>query len=161
MSRSLPSSGPLLPRGFRMAFMLCVTMLAVSGFAQMPIFRRYYIADVPGLAWTDDFYFTSLLHYLSAMIFLVLAGYAAGRYLTAWRSGHALTGSGILRAGLYALLAVTGLAHVLGNSRMASLDSVPAMLIDMGHLVSVMLLGLSSLTAALLGRRAWLRHRRR
>lgn len=149
----------LSPKGFRLAFMLCVVVLAVSGFAQMPIFRRYYIADVPGLAWTDDFYFTSLLHYLAASVFLALAGYAAGRYLTAWRTGHALTGSGILRAGLYALLAVTGLIHVLGNSSMASLDSAPAMLVDMGHLASVMLLGLASLATALLGRRAWLRRR--
>jgi hypothetical protein len=139
--------------------MLCVTVLAVSGFAQMPIFRRYYIADVPGLAWTDDFYFTSLLHYLAASIFLALAGYAAGRYLTARRSGHALTASGVLRAGLYALLTITGLVHVLGNSSMATLDSLPAMLVDMGHLASVMLLGLVSLLSALLGRRAWLRGR--
>ena len=159
MSRPLPSSRPLLPREFRLAFVLCVTVLAISGFAQMPIFRRYYIADVPGLAWTDDFYFTSLLHYLAAMAFLVLAGYTAGRYLTAWRSGHALTTSGILRSGLYALLIITGLAHVLGNSSMTSLDSLPAMLVDMCHLASVMLLGLVSLFSALLGRRDWLRHR--
>ncbi|EGJ49817.1 hypothetical protein [Desulfocurvibacter africanus] len=159
MSRPLPSSRPLLPREFRLAFVLCVTVLAISGFAQMPIFRRYYIADVPGLAWTDNFYFTSQLHYLAAVSFLVLAGYAVGRYLTAWRSGHALTTSGILRSGLYALLIITGLAHVLGNSSMTSLDSFPAMLVDMGHLASVMLLGLVSLLSALLGRRDWLRHR--
>lgn len=158
MSRPLPSSRPLLPREFRLAFVLCVTVLAISGFAQMPIFRRYYIADVPGLAWTDDFYFTSLLHYMAAIAFLVLAGYAAGRYLTARRTGHALTNSGILRSGLYALLIITGLAHVLGNSSMTSLDSLPAMLVDMGHLASVMLLGLVSLLSALLGRRTWLRH---
>ncbi|MFO7597384.1 MAG: iron-sulfur cluster-binding protein [Desulfocurvibacter africanus] len=159
MSRPLPLSRPLLPREFRLAFVLCVTVLAISGFAQMPIFRRYYIADVPGLAWTDDFYFTSLLHYLAAIAFLVLAGYAAGRHLTAWRTDHALTNSGILRSGLYALLIITGLAHVLGNSSLASLDSLPAMLVDMGHLASVMLLGLVSLLSALLGRRDWLRPR--
>ncbi len=161
MARTSPSSGPLLPKEFRLAFVLCVAVLAVSGFAQMPIFRRYYIADVPGLAWTDDFYFTSLLHYLAATLFLLLAGYAAGRYMAVWRSDHSLTASGVLRAGLYVLLTVTGLIHVLGNSRMASLDSLPAMLVVMGHLASVMLLGLVSLLAALLGRRAWLRRRRR
>lgn len=151
----------LLPKRFGAVFALCVTALAVTGFAQMPVFKRYYIADLPGLAWTDDFFFTSAAHYLAATLFLLLAGYAAGRYLAAWRDSHALTASGLLRAGAYALLAVTGLAHVLGNSAWASLDATQAILVDMGHLAAAMLLGLAALLAVLTGRRAWLRSRRR
>lgn len=149
----------LLPRPFRRAFVLCVATLALTGFTQMPIFRRYYIADLPGLAWTDDFYFTSVLHYLAATLFLLLASYAAGRYLAAWRARHALTPSGKLRAGIYALLAATGLAHVIGNTAWASLEPAQAVLVDIGHLAATMLLGLTALLATVTGRKAWLRAR--
>lgn len=155
----MPSSP--LSRRFRLSFILCVAVLALTGFTQMPLFRRYYIADLPGMAWTDDFFFTSLIHYLAAMVFLGLAGYAAGRYVAAWRGSHALTASGMLRAGLYALLAATGLAHVIGNTAFASLDPSEAVLVSMGHLAATMLLGLAALLAALTGRRAWLRVRSR
>ncbi len=150
-----------LSQRFRLAFTLCVAVLAFTGLTQMPVAKRYYLADLPGLAWTDNFYVTSLVHYLAAVIFLGLAGYAAGRYLAAWRARHALTASGMLRAGLYAVLAVSGLAHVLGNTAWMSLNPGQAEFVSIGHLVAAVLLGLAALLAAVAGRRAWLRTRSR
>jgi hypothetical protein len=55
-------------------------MLVVTGFAQMPIFKRYYVADIPGLGWLANFEVTHLMHYVFAALFIAWAFYL----LTAW-----------------------------------------------------------------------------
>ena len=47
----------------------------VFRFRQMPIFKRYYLADIPGLAWTADFYITLYIHYVAAALFIGLSVY--------------------------------------------------------------------------------------
>ena len=51
-------------------FVLLVAGLALTGFAQMPIFKRYYIADLPGLGWLAQFYTTNILHTLLAALLI-------------------------------------------------------------------------------------------
>jgi len=34
-------------------YLITVIFLVLSGFGQMPIFKRYYIADIPGLGWLN------------------------------------------------------------------------------------------------------------
>ncbi len=57
-----------------MSYIYTITLffITLSGFAQMPIFKRYYIADIPGLGWLANFYFTHLMHYIFAGIFIGL-----------------------------------------------------------------------------------------
>ena len=35
----------------RWFYLTTVFFLTLTGFGQMPIFKRYYIADIPGLGW--------------------------------------------------------------------------------------------------------------
>ena len=49
-------------------YLFLLFMMGLTGFGQMPIFKRYYIADIPGLAWTAKFYVTHYLHYLGAIL---------------------------------------------------------------------------------------------
>jgi hypothetical protein len=56
-------------------YFLSILFLSVSGFGQMPIFKRYYIADIPGLEWLAQFYVTHVLHYISAMVLIGLTFY--------------------------------------------------------------------------------------
>ncbi len=42
----------------RRAFTLTLFFSALTGFAQMPIFKRYYVADLPGLGWLAEYYVT-------------------------------------------------------------------------------------------------------
>jgi len=158
-ARSRTGASLMPSRRFRWSLGLSVAILAISGLAQLPLFRRYHIADVPGLAWTDDFFITSLLHYLAASVFLLLTGYALGRWFTHWRGSHALTANGALRATLYTLLALTGLVRAAGNSAAISLDQPAAMAVALTHLAATMLLGVAWLMAAAGGGRAWLRPR--
>ena len=56
-------------------YRLILLLMVVTGFGQMPIFKRYYLADIPGFAWTADYYFTHYLHYLGAILLLSLFFY--------------------------------------------------------------------------------------
>lgn len=50
---------------------LSTIILIFSGFGQMPMYRRYGIANIPGLGWSGDFAVTLPLHYIASM-FLIL-----------------------------------------------------------------------------------------
>lgn len=56
---------------------IAVSTLALifSGFGQMPMYKRYRIADLPGLGWSADYSVTIVIHYLAAMLFLLAVVY--------------------------------------------------------------------------------------
>jgi hypothetical protein len=56
-------------------YFVSLFFLVISGFGQMPVFKRYYIADIPGLEWLAQFYTTHIIHYVSAMVLIVLVFY--------------------------------------------------------------------------------------
>jgi hypothetical protein len=66
---------PELSRPLKWFYFLVLFALVFSGFGQMPIFKRYYLADIPGLAWTADFYITLYIHYVAAALFIGLSVY--------------------------------------------------------------------------------------
>lgn len=126
-------------------WVLSATALAVTGAAQMPIFKRYYVADVPGLGWLADYYLTHTLHYLAAAVFLGLAAYWAGRFVFA--RGWRLTPTGRLRFWAVAVVAATGALRVLKNSPDIWYGPTVVMLVDWIHLGAAVLLGLFALAA--------------
>lgn len=50
-------------------------MLIVTGFGQMPMYKRYRIADLPGLGWTADYSITLFIHYLGAIALILAVSY--------------------------------------------------------------------------------------
>ncbi|MFW2367334.1 MAG: formate dehydrogenase subunit gamma [Desulforhopalus sp.] len=44
-------------------------MLVFSGFGQMPMYKRYNVVKIPGLAWSSNYEITLLLHYIAAAVF--------------------------------------------------------------------------------------------
>lgn len=44
-------------------------MLLFSGFGQMPMYKRYNVVKIPGLAWSSNYEITLLLHYIAAAVF--------------------------------------------------------------------------------------------
>ena len=90
-----------------------LVMATLTGFGQMPIFKRYYIADIPGLGWLAQFYVTHFLHYLFGTVLLAILGYlvagwALGVYgrrrLTLIGKGKGLALAGILLTGVLLVL---------------------------------------------------------
>ena len=56
-------------------YLILIFMMGLIGFGQIPIFKRYCIADVPGLAWTAEFYVTHYLHYIGSIMLFILFVY--------------------------------------------------------------------------------------
>jgi hypothetical protein len=125
-------------------YLLTVFMLALSGFAQMPIFKRYYIADIPGLGWLAQFYVTHLIHYIGAAILLGLAAYFITRYFLQ-RAMIRLTVSGYLRLFLMAGIILTGILRVIKNFPGYYLSSGMIILLDLCHVALVVFFLLAAL----------------
>lgn len=135
----------------RRVFLALMLVLAVTGAAQMPIFKRYYVADIPGFGWLAQFYVTLALHYIAAALFLALATYRASVWLMARPRSLRLTGSGALRVALIIAIVFTGFARVAKNLPSWSFDPVTTMLVDWTHLGFAVLLGIAALGAKKIG----------
>jgi hypothetical protein len=135
-------------------YLLILFLATLSGFAQMPIFKRYYIADIPMLGWLADFYITHLLHYLSAVAILALMGYRALDYLMVTRKNRKITPSGIFRVIVLCGIVVTGLFLVVYNFAGVYFTSKFVIFLDLAHLGLVMLFLFYSLYC-LIFRKKW------
>src|SRR5210317_50495 len=89
-------------RTVRYVYLITVFLLTLTGFGQMPIFKRYYIADIPGLGWLAQFFVTHYIHYLSAILFLAFAAYLVLDYLVLKHKTRRMTATGYLRGALLA-----------------------------------------------------------
>lgn len=98
------------------AYGLTLFLLALTGFAQMPIFKRYYIADIPGFGWLAEFYTTHFLHYLGAIAILAIAAYSAADYFLITRRHRRLSASGTVRAAFLFGIIASGVFLAVRNS---------------------------------------------
>lgn len=140
----------------RYLYRISIFMLALTGFAQMPIFKRYYIADIPGLGWLAQFYVTHALHYLFAIVLIAFAAYAVVDYLPQKKSGWRLTGSAYVRGALLAGLIITGLIMMIKNLPMIHLSRGVIIALDLMHMAICMLLLGCSLYATV-KQKQWIR----
>jgi len=44
-------------------------LLLFSGFGQLPLYKRYFVIKIPGLAWSGNYANTLVMHYLAAAMF--------------------------------------------------------------------------------------------
>ena len=121
-------------RTVRYVYLITIFLLTLTGFGQMPIFKRYYIADIPGLGWLAQFYVTHYIHYLAAIIVLALVAYRVIDYLILQRKHLRLTASGYVRGAIIAGILVSGLLLVIRNQAGSRLDSRLIILLDLAHL---------------------------
>lgn len=54
---------------------LSIFVLMFTGFGQMPIYKRYYIDQLPGLGWSSSYAVTLNLHYLAAGVLIFISAY--------------------------------------------------------------------------------------
>jgi len=124
-----------------LVFRLTVAALLFTGFAQMPIFARYYLADVPGFGWTADYYFNHVAHYILAIVLLAILGWRLPRVLRrpAWTAMDVIVGL------CWAGIVLTGIVRVMKNQPDSYFSPTLVMWVDWLHLGFVMLLGTASL----------------
>jgi putative Mn2+ efflux pump MntP len=145
-------------RAVRYVYLITVFFLTLTGFGQMPIFKRYYIADIPGFGWLAQFYVTHYIHYLGAILILALVTYMIIDYLILQKNRIRLTASGYVRGTILVGILVSGLLLVIRN--LAGSRFVPGFIIflDIAHLGLVMTF-LIAAGYCLVRRRRWVTQR--
>ena len=139
-------------------YILTLIVLAFTGFGQMPIFKRYYIADIPGLGWSADFYMTHYIHYLGSALFLGLIAYFITDYFFSERRSFKLSLSSWVRILLIAAIVITGIFRVFKNLPDVVFSPAFTVFIDIAHLGFAMLFLFSTLGFLIAGR-GWVRKR--
>jgi len=140
----------------RYLYLVTVFFITLSGFGQMPIFKRYYIADIPGLGWLAMFYVTHYVHYICAALLIGFSAYIMTGYITAGRKNSKLTVTGYLRGVLIIGLIATGILLVIRNFEGYIFSHNLIIFLDLSHLALVMLFLMSSLYC-LVFRKNWTR----
>jgi uncharacterized membrane protein len=125
-------------RAARYVYLITVLFLTLSGFGQMPIFKRYYIADIPGFGWLAQFYVTHYIHYLGAILILALVAYMTIDYLILQKKRIRLTASGYVRGAILAGILVSGLLLVIRNLPGNRFAPGFIIFLDIAHLGMVM-----------------------
>ncbi len=124
--------------GFLMS--LSLFFLTLSGMAQMPISKRYYIADIPGLGWLADFYITHYIHYVSGFLFILLAFYYIADYFINKVSRVRITRYGFFRLLVLTVLFVSGIIMMIKNFSLYIIDPSGIVVLNLTHLAFAMLL---------------------
>ena len=142
-------------RWIKLSFSVLLFMATLTGFGQMPIFKRYYIADIPGLGWLAQFYVTHFLHYLFGALILFLLGYLVLDWILTSSHQHRLTLLGKGKSIAIAGILVTGILLSFKNFSIYLYPQFVIVSLDLIHLGLVMiLLALSLIT--LVTRQGWL-----
>lgn len=54
---------------------ISLVALYFTGLGQLPIYQRYYVTEIPGFAWSSQFYVTLQLHYFFAVVLIFVYTY--------------------------------------------------------------------------------------
>lgn len=119
-------------------YLISVFFLTLTGFGNMPIFKRYYIADIPGLGWLAKFYVTIYLHYLFAILLLGITAYVITGYVFTNRKSIKITLSGYIRGAIVAGLITTGILLVIINLKYSGFPPGFIIFLYLCHLTLVM-----------------------
>jgi hypothetical protein len=128
--------------------------MALTGFGQMPIYKRYYLADIPGMTWLADFYITRYIHYIGAIVLLALITYTILNHLLLKRKIKRLTGYGYAGVFLMAGIIITGVFFTVKNLPGFIFSPGFVHLINLGHM-GFTLLFLAISLYALVFRKKW------
>lgn len=127
---------------FNRIFKWTIFIMALTGVAQMPIFKRYYL--------------TNKIHYIFGAVLLFMTLYLLTIFALAGKQYFKLTSSGMLRAVLYLIVIGTGALRVVKNLHSVTFDPFTVMIIDWTHLGFAVLLGVAAMFAFFRGRKPYL-----
>ena len=131
-------------------YLVTILFITLSGFGQMPIFKRYYIADIPGLGWLAKYLITHYIHYVGAVVLLALVAYQIADYLLLTKKKLKVSLSGLVRGGLILGIILTGLLLVIRNTQANPFSLNFIIFLDLSHLTLVLLFLMTSLYCLLL-----------
>ena len=126
-------------RPMRYLYILTLFFMALTGFGQMPIYKRYYMSDIPGFGWLANFWTTRYVHYVAAAMLLAIVAYIIVQYVTLNRAYRKITISGYLRGGLLLGILLTGILFVIKNFPVFVFSPEFIIALNLSHLGFVMI----------------------
>lgn len=141
----------------KIIYRLTVAAILFTGFGNMPLWKRYYIADIPGLAWAGDFYRNVIVHYGLGIFLFAVAAYVLVTYFHAFMQDprYRSTRSAKVRAALLAGALMTGLVMAIKNLPGITIPLPLLVSLNLAHMMFAMLFMFVSL-ACLFMRIPWL-----
>jgi membrane-associated PAP2 superfamily phosphatase len=132
----------------RWVFGIVFILAAFTGFGNLPIYRRYYISDIPGFAWAGDFFANLYVHYTAGALLVALSVYVCLGFWMLRRRQARLTRSGWARAVALGLVFATGVIMLIKNLPGAMIPFPWVAVLTVGHmalsLVAVAVVALSA-----------------
>lgn len=126
-----------------------------TGFGNMPLWGRYYVADIPGLGWSGDFFINVKVHILAGSLLLAIGAYAITASMMVRRFGAGrLTRSGKLRGVLLAVALSTGILMAVKNLPGIHFPMAALMIFNFTHMAAAMLFMIAALVS-LVFRQPW------
>lgn len=116
-----------------------------TGFGNMPLYGRYYVADVPYLQWTGDFIANVKVHTVAGASLLTLALYFLIVYLLMRSRGVQLTRTGFVQFLFLWLVLLSGVVMAIKNLPEVVFDLPVLMTMNFLHMGSAILFVLVSL----------------
>ncbi len=120
-------------------YSISIFSLTLTGFGQMPIYKRYYMADIPYLEWLGKFYITNAVHYISAMVLITIIFYIAFDIILN-RKKIKITPSGWAKITMLSGLLVSGVLILIKNFTGTPFSANFIIAIDLIHVISCMTL---------------------
>lgn len=127
-------------------YKVALFVMVFTGFGQMPLYKRYYISDIPGMAWTADFYVTHTIHYIGAIFLLGFFAYMIVDYFFLGKKEFKLTYSAWIRIALMGGIVVTGIFRVFKNMPDVVFSPGFTFFIDLSHIGFMMFYLFTALT---------------
>jgi uncharacterized membrane protein YhaH (DUF805 family) len=138
---------------------LALIVALFTGFGNMPLYGRYYIADVPGFGWSGDFFINVNVHILAGSLLLAIAVYAfMNSILHGEGRKQRLTFTGRLRVFFLVLSLLTGILMVIKNLPEIRFPLEMLIAFNFAHMGAAVLLLIVSLLALIL-QRPWKNNR--
>jgi hypothetical protein len=130
--------------------------ITLTGFGQMPIFKRYYIADIPGLSWLAKFYVTHAMHYISATILIALCVYVVLDFVLSKKALSGITASGFVKIAIILGLLISGGFMVVRNLSGVHFSHISIYVMNLSHLGLCMALLMAS-AYGLVKKKSWVK----
>lgn len=135
-------------------FVLTLFLMTLTGFGQMPIYKRYYLSDIPGMNWLANFYATRYVHYLGAVVLIFFVTYFLISFILR-RKRIKPTKTGYLRSVILLGIVLSGVLLVMKNYPGYLFSPNFIIFLNLFHLISVMLFLMLSLICLLL-KKEWI-----
>jgi len=119
-----------------------------TGFGNMPLWGRYYVADLPGLAWSGDFFINVNVHIIAGSLLLCIATYVLTATMMDERLRNSRTTlSGRIRGFLLAVALATGILMVVKNLPGVHFPMATLIVFNFAHMTAALLFMIAGLLA--------------